>query len=156
MYYILRCVLGGNININIYHCFLYRFHERTQYGDVWKLNLKNPGSTNWELVNGSAFVNRSGHGFSINKNTGEFYVVAGYYDLHDLQESSDKGVTWTKIADNVFNCSKGINNCGRFDFWSLVDENTNDFWIYGGSSSWSTFGDLHNQTYRISLSSYDN
>ena len=135
------------------------FSEITQLSDVWKLNLddidtNDIGNNEWDLVLGEApFANRSGHGFVID-NDGVFWVVSGYYDLRDLWRSKDKGMSWEKVDDAVFNCKDYELRCGRYDFWAQLDDK-NDLFLYGGDSQWATFGLTSNQTYERSLDSYE-
>merc|ERR1712232_223744 len=124
-------------------------------GDVWKVDLDsidaNDVSNNeWDLVVAEApFVNRSGHGFVVD-NKGIFWVIAGYYDLHDLWRSNDFGVSWSRVDREVFNCKIEDIHCGRYDFWAQLDDKNNLF-LYGGDADWNTFGGEYNETFQRNL-----
>ena len=75
----------------------------------------------WELIAVGHWQCREGlmgcvyNGFSIDESNGNFYMIAGYFDLHDLWLSKDLGLHWTQARNDVFGCEQ--TSCGRCDFW---------------------------------------
>ena len=66
--------------------------------------------------------------------------------------STNLGLNWRQARNDVFGCHIASISCGRFDFWSLIDENY--LILFGGDGHYTTFGGEYNETWRLDLSEY--
>lgn len=172
---------GSRVSINNDIIYLtggeFFFSRETQFDDVWRLDINgdNNGSYYWECVTKEAqWSKRSGHGFVIDSKN-NLWIMAGYFDKHDLWMSGDNGSNWNNIRNDVFNCSdyesesiaSGIiikekkdnyysetrissGLCGRFDFGAVLYK---DYVVlFGGDDDYTSVGGENNQTWVLQLS----
>lgn len=117
------------------------FSSTTQYNHVYATN----DGSNWRFISNATWSIRSGHGVVVTD--GIMYVIAGYFDLHDLWMSTDASDanSWKYLSNSTWNCEN--QGCGRFDFWALMHGNA--IVTFGGSGAYSTFGLLYDETWTL-------